>query len=63
MMKRQFPVCGDGGLGHKAADGPRGNNGPPGRSKLAPLPYFISTTVLSRAFSHNVNRHVAVQMQ
>ena len=41
MIKRQFPVCGDDGLGHKAPDGPRGNNGPPGRSKLVPLPYFV----------------------
>ena len=41
MMKPEFPACGDGGLGHKAPDGPRGDNGPPGGSELAPLPYFI----------------------
>ena len=41
LMKPEFPACGDGGLGHKAPDGPRGNNGPPGGSELAPLPYFI----------------------
>ena len=31
-------VCRDFGLGPKAPDGARGDNGPPGRSKLAPLP-------------------------
>ena len=34
-------VCSNFGLGPKAPDGARGDNGPPGRSKLAPLPYFI----------------------
>ena len=34
-------ACIDDGPGPKAPDGARGDNGPPGRSKLAPLPYFI----------------------